>query len=81
VSATKQRYDAEAAWELLKSASCIHAAKGKKINHWNPSEDDRDAILSDVIGPSGNLRAPTWRVGREFIVGFNEDLYAEVLTP
>ena len=81
MSATKQRYDAEAAWELLKSASRIHTAKGKKIKHWNPSEDDRSTILSDVIGPSGNLRAPTWRIGREFLVGFNEALYAEVLTP
>ena len=81
MSATKQRYDADAAWELLKSATRIHTAKGKKVNRWNPSEDDRAAILSDVIGPSGNLRAPTWRTGNEFLVGFNEELYAEVLTP
>jgi hypothetical protein len=81
VSATKQRYDADAAWELLKTASRIQTAKGKKIKRWNPSEDGRDAILNDVIGPSGNLRAPTWRIGREFLVGFNEALYAEVLTP
>ena len=81
MSATKQRYDADSAWELLKSATRIHTAKGKKIKHWNPSEDDRSTILSDVIGPSGNLRAPTWRIGSEFLVGFNEALYTEVLIP
>jgi len=40
--------------------------------------DDKKEILKDVIGPSGNLRAPTWRIGNEFIVGFNPELYEEV---
>ncbi len=79
MSANKVRYNADAAWELLKDARTIHTAKGKKTHHWNPATDDRDAILADVIGPSGNLRAPTWRVGPDFLVGFNEDLYQEVL--
>ena len=45
---------------------------------WNPASDDKANILKDVIGPSGNLRAPTWRIGNEFIVGFNPELYEEV---
>jgi hypothetical protein len=32
-----------------------------------------------MIGPSGNLRAPTLRVGRRILVGFDEDSYRKVL--
>jgi len=31
------------------------------------------------MGPSGNLRAPTYRVGRTFVIGFNPELYGEWL--
>ena len=63
---------------MLKSASLIRTGKGKKTNVWNPSKDQKEEILKDVIGPSGNLRAPTWRIGTEFIVGFNPELYEEM---
>jgi len=62
----------------MESASLIFTGKGKKRQEWNPSSDDKVNILKDVIGPSGNLRAPTWRIGNEFIVGFNPELYEEV---
>jgi len=45
---------------------------------WDPSIDAKEEILKDVIGPSGNLRAPAWKVGTEFIVGFNSELYLEI---
>ena len=63
---------------MLKSASLIRTGKGKKTNLWKPSTDQKEEILKDVIGPSGNLRAPAWRIGTEFIVGFNPDLYEEI---
>tara|TARA_Y100001949_G_scaffold114471_1_gene97319 strand:- start:289 stop:486 length:198 start_codon:yes stop_codon:yes gene_type:complete len=63
---------------LLQSASLIRTGKGNKRNVWNPSIDAKEEILKDVIGPSGNLRAPTWRVATEFIVGFNPELYQEM---
>ena len=63
---------------MLKSASLIRTGKGKKTNVWNPSTDEKEEILKDVIGPSGNLRAPAWRIGTEFLVGFNPELYEEM---
>ena len=63
---------------MLQSASLIRTGKGKKTNVWNPSIDVKEEILKDVIGPSGNLRAPAWKVGTEFIVGFNPELYQEM---
>ena len=62
----------------MESASLILTGKGKKRQEWNPNSDDKATILKDVIGPSGNLRAPTWRIGNEFVVGFNPELYEEV---
>lgn len=31
-----------------------------------------------VLGPTGNLRAPTLRVGKKLIVGFNQEMYEEI---
>ncbi len=63
---------------MLTSATLIRTGKGKKFQKWNPELDDKDEILKDVIGPSGNLRAPAWRIGDEYLVGFNSELYEEV---
>ncbi len=41
-----------------------------------PSDDDLAALL---LGPSGNLRAPTLRKGTTLLVGFDPASYAEVL--
>ena len=40
---------------------------------------DRQALLELLLGPTGNLRAPTVRKGRTLIVGFDEQTYAELL--
>ena len=63
---------------MLQSASLIRTGKGKKRQEWNPAVDDKVEILKDVIGPSGNLRAPSWKIGNEYVVGFNPELYSEV---
>ncbi len=39
-----------------------------------PSDDE---ILSVVLGPTGNLRAPTILKGKTLLVGFNEGAYQE----
>ena len=63
---------------MLESASLIRTGKGKKTNVWNPSKDAKEEILKDVIGPSGNLRAPVWKVGTDCIGGFNPELYKDM---
>ncbi len=59
---------------MLKSASSIRIAKGKKVEEFTPA-DGREVVMKKAMGPSGNLRAPTYRVGDDYIIGFNEDLY------
>jgi hypothetical protein len=38
---------------------------------------DAGAFEKAVIGPSGNLRAPTLRCGKTWLVGFHEEAYGE----
>jgi len=77
VDAGKQRFDADQAWELLKAANSIIIARGKKFERFTQIAADKEAILKGAMGPSGNLRAPTFRVGNDFVIGFNPDLYEE----
>jgi arsenate reductase-like glutaredoxin family protein len=62
---------------LAGDADEIWAAKGKKVvhldlRHAKPAKAELRAVL---LGPTGNLRAPTLRVGRTLIVGFDEATY------
>ena len=60
---------------MLKSAKAISVAKGKKFQRFEQIDAEKEAIMKQVMGPSGNLRAPTYRVGEEYVIGFNADLY------
>ena len=64
------------AWLLLQKAKAVTVAKGKKFQRFEQVAAEKEAILQQAMGPSGNLRAPTYRVKDEFIIGFNADLYA-----
>ncbi len=73
--AKKQSYPGEAAWQLLSQAEKVYVAAGKKVMEFDPAAADRDLLIKKVTGPSGNLRAPTLRVGKIFYVGFHPEMY------
>lgn len=50
-------------------------AKGKKVQVFDNPPAAKDELLQSAMGPSGNLRAPTYRVRDEYVIGFNDDLY------
>lgn len=77
VDARKNRIDATAAWDLVAQAESIVVAKGKKVQRFAAVAGEKEAVLKNIMGPSGNLRAPTYQVGQDFVVGFNPDLYRE----
>jgi len=57
-------------------------AKGKQIVRFD-LEDERpsdDELLEHMLGRSGALRAPSFRVGTTFVVGYNAELLETVLT-
>ena len=43
------------------------------------ARNTREEILSLLLGPTGNLRAPTARVGKTLLVGFSPEAYRQVL--
>ena len=59
----------------------LQVATGKKITRVDLSSDrpDDDALTALLIGPTGNLRAPTIRTGAVLLVGFNAEMYDDVL--
>jgi hypothetical protein len=77
VDARKTRIDEQAAWELLKTADSVAIAKGKKIQTFTTGAEEKEALLQQAMGPSGNLRAPTYRIKDQFVIGFNADLYED----
>ncbi len=56
-------------------------AKGKRIVRFDMKKapPDDETLASHLLGPTGNLRAPAMRVGKTLLVGFNEEVYAELL--
>ena len=65
--------------ELAAAASKLIVAKGKKISEFKVGKAVSDDAIDAMLGPTGNLRAPTLRVGKTLVVGFNEEQYAQVL--
>jgi hypothetical protein len=80
---------------LARAAADVWVAKGKTFVHFDmrptrstgrdaktsgiaPSPTD-DELVRAMIGPSGNLRAPTIRCGKSLFVGFNAELFEQHL--
>jgi len=79
--AKKQTVSATKALTLAKQVDEIYATKGKKVIHLDMKRDLPDAatLRSVLVGPTGNLRAPTLRVRRTLLVGFDKATYRKVL--
>jgi hypothetical protein len=78
VSASRKLGRKEAA-ELAKSASRVIVAKGKSVQSFEPGGKAPAEVVEAMLGPTGNLRAPTLRVGKTILVGFDESSFREVL--
>ncbi len=53
--------------------------KGKKVETFKPGGKAPKALVDAMLGPTGNLRAPTLRSGKTVLVGFNEEAFGELL--
>jgi len=75
------KYDAAGALALLGGMTKLIAAKGKSVVEIDLKKDRPDdaTLLAHLLGPTGNLRAPTAKVGKTLVVGFNPEAYAKVL--
>ena len=82
MDAKKARYGADEALGLLNGMTKLLVAKGKKVTDVDLKKDcpDDDTLAALMLGPTGNLRAPTMKVGKTMLVGFNSECYDETLT-
>ena len=64
---------------LLADAARLIAMKGKAVQEFDLSAGldaaGMEAAVAAMLGPTGNLRAPTIRSGRTLLVGYNEEVF------
>jgi hypothetical protein len=78
VSASKKLGRKEAL-ALAEEAARVVVAKGKQVESFETAGKPPKRVVDAMLGPTGNLRAPTLRVGQTLLVGFDEDAWAKVI--
>ena len=80
VNAKQEPIAKGAALELARAARKLLAAKGKQFVEVDLQKADisDDELARLIVGPSGKLRAPAFRIKHMLVVGFNEAMYEQV---
>ncbi len=80
VSANQSKLQESDALKLAKAATRVIVSRGKVVRQFDmkkaPPNDEE--LLKAILGPTGNLRAPTIRKGKTLYVGFNEEAYGDL---
>jgi len=81
VDAKKQTITGDRALGVLEGVDELYVARGKRVVHVDlgKGKPAKAELLELLLGPTGNLRAPTIRKGRTLLVGFDGPTYAKVL--
>lgn len=79
MTANKTKLGPADALALAKQVTKVVAMKGKRVEELAVKGASDADLLAVLLGPTGNLRAPTAVVGKTLLVGFHPDAYAEVL--
>ncbi len=81
LDASKNKRGRAEALKLAKSVHTVVVARGKKIVTFDmtASPPDDDTLAALLLGPTGNLKAPTLRLGQTLLVGFGEPAYQQIL--
>jgi hypothetical protein len=79
--ASKDRRGREAALALARTVDKVVVARGKKVVTFDmkSAPPDDETLAAHLLGPTGNLKAPTLRKGQTLLVGFSEAAYEAVL--
>lgn len=81
VDGTKVKVAPAEALKLLAGVDRLVAMRGRSVTAVDLKSDrpDDDTLLGLMIGRTGHLRAPTVRVGKTLLVGFNADAYQQAI--
>ncbi len=52
--------------------------KGKKVTKFQVAKAVPKEAVEATLGPTGNMRAPLIKVGKTVLVGFNDEIFADV---
>lgn len=55
------------------------ACKGKKVQTFELGGAVPEEAVQAMLGPTGNLRSPTVVAGSTLVVGYNDEVFADVL--
>ena len=78
----KAKLGADDARALVEQVNEIYSARGKKVTYIDLRKEDLDdeALKKLLLGPTGNLRAPTLRKGKTLVVGFDQQTYKKIFS-
>ncbi len=81
VNASKEKIGAKDALKLLDGVRKLVVSKGKKTETFDLAKNrpDDQTLVEHMLGPTGNLRAPTLRIGATLLIGYNEEAYQQAL--
>ena len=82
MNAKKERIGEADAIALLDGINKLWVMRGKKVQSFDLVKDrpEDEALIKVMLGPTGNLRAPTIRKGKTLLVGFHGDTFTDLLT-
>ena len=80
--AAKEKRGPLEALKLAMTAERIIVGRGKKVITFDMKKQppDEKTLLAHILGPTGNLKAPTLRRGKTLLVGFSEEAYQRFLS-
>ena len=74
--------DSEAALELARSAERVWVIRAGKLSRYDMAKPPgTQALLSQILAPSGSLRAPSVLVNGCLLVGFQRAAYEQIFDP
>ncbi|MED5330314.1 MAG: ArsC family (seleno)protein [Planctomycetota bacterium] len=81
VDARKDKLGKREIAQILRRSNRVVAVRGQSILDWDLKRDppiEKD-LYAALLGPQGNLRAPSARVGKTLLVGFTDDAWDRAL--
>jgi arsenate reductase-like glutaredoxin family protein len=81
IDAGKHRRGRNEALAIARAAKRVITGRGKTIVVFDMDKlpPDDETLADAILGRTGNLKAPTLKVGDTLLVGFNEEAYKKVL--
>ena len=81
VDARKTRIGPSALADVVDGAKTVLVSNGRSVARYDlkPGKRDRGEMFARMVGPTGNLRAPTLKRGGLVVVGYHADSMKELV--